>query len=90
MWSLRFDQHNAHVAFTRVMDSLPKTFRKPQVEPVKRGIGNNDAPNGIVSFESDGLHGVKLPGLSPFSSAYAAHSQSVITASNKCEGGSGS
>jgi hypothetical protein len=72
------------------MDGLPKTFRKPQVEPVKRGIGKNNAPDGIVAFEPDGLHGVKLPGVSPFSSAYAAHSQSVITASNKCEGGSAS
>ena len=74
MWSLRFDQHNADVAFTRVMDSLPKTFRKPQVEPVKRGIGENDAPDGIVAFEPDGLHGVKLPGVSPFSSAYGGPS----------------
>jgi hypothetical protein len=45
------------------MNSLPKTFRKPQVEPVKRGIRKNDTPDGTVAFESDGLHGVKLPGL---------------------------
>jgi hypothetical protein len=39
------------------MDSLPKTFREPQVEPVERRIGKNDAPDGVVAFEPDGLHG---------------------------------
>jgi hypothetical protein len=38
------------------VDSLPKTFRKPQVEPVERRIGKNDAPDGVVAFEPDGLH----------------------------------
>ena len=53
VWSFCFDQHNADIAFTRVMDSLPKTFRKPQVEPVERRIGKNDAPDGVVAFEPD-------------------------------------
>jgi hypothetical protein len=51
--SFCFDQHNADIAFTRVVDSLPKTFREPQVEPVERRIGKNDAPDGVVAFEPE-------------------------------------
>ena len=47
--SLRFDQHNADVAFARVMDSLPKTFRKPQVEPVNCTASQNPTHVAFVS-----------------------------------------
>jgi hypothetical protein len=75
VWSFCFDQHNADIAFTRVMDSLPKTFRKPQVEPVEWRIGKNDAPDSVVAFEPDALHGGETPLKDrPSASAHAAYS----------------
>jgi hypothetical protein len=72
------------------MNSLPKTFRKPQVEPVKRGIRKNDTPDGTVAFESDGLHDVKLPELAALFLGLCRVLWAVITGSNKREGCSAS
>jgi hypothetical protein len=43
------------------MNRLPKTFRKLEVEAVVRRISENDASNGVLALESNGvLYGVKL------------------------------
>jgi hypothetical protein len=43
------------------MNRQPKTFRKLEVEAVVRRISENDASNGVLALESNGvLHGVKL------------------------------
>jgi len=81
---LRLDHQNADIALAGVMNRLPKTFRKLEVEAVVRRIGEHDASNGVLAFESNGLlHGLRLL-------SAAARCDQGITGISRCEGCSAS
>jgi len=58
--SFSLDHQNTDIAFTGVMDGLPKIFRKIEVKAVVRRIGEHNASEGVLSFEPNGLHALQF------------------------------